>query len=167
MTQTKSQIKTIAAIIAAAGVLGATAVMAKPGFGGCGPMMQFEELDADGNGEVTKAEMDAHKAARFKTADSNGDGKLSAEEMLAMAQKRAEIRTQKMIKRFDTDGDGALSESELPKPGRRGDMFKRMDADGSGGISKDEFEEAAMYRGGKRPGRNFGGCPWGPATEQN
>lgn len=163
MTQTKI----IAALLATAGILGATAVMAKPGFGGFEPKMQFEELDADGNGEITKAEMDAHKAARFKTADSNSDGKLSAEEMLAMAQERAQKRTQKMIERFDTDGDGALSESELPKPGRRGDMFKRMDADGSGGISKEEFEQAAKHRGGKRHGRKQGGCGLGPETEQN
>lgn len=162
-----TQIKIFAAIFATAGILGATAVMARPGCGSLGPRMQFEEIDTDGNGEVSKAEMEAHKTARFTSADSDGDGKLSAEEMLAMAMKRAEMRTQMMIQRFDKDGDGALSESELPTPGRRGDMFKRMDADASGGISKDEFAVARKKHGGMRPGGNFGGCNFGGPVEQN
>jgi len=167
MTQVTTQTKIIAAIIAATGVLGATAVMAKSGFGGHGPHMQFEELDADGNGEITQAEMTAHKAERFKAADSDGDGKLTAEEMQAMAQKRMAKRTDKMIKRFDKDGDGALSESELPQRGGHGDMFKHMDKDASGGISKEEFEQARKHRGGKhREGKN-GDSTTGAQSEQN
>ncbi|WP_083097408.1 EF-hand domain-containing protein [Pseudophaeobacter leonis] len=171
MTQVKTQVKigaTIgAAIIAAAGVLGATAVAAKSGFGGPGPHMQFEELDADGNGEITQAEMTAHKAERFKAADSNGDGKLTPEEMQAMAQKRMAKRSEKMIERFDKDGDGALSESELPQHGRHGDMFGKMDKDASGGISKEEFNQARMHRGGKHWGGKDGGCTKGAQSEQN
>lgn len=154
MTQTKL----IFAIVAAAGLVGATNVLAKSGFGGFGPRMQFEDLDTDGNGEISKAEMAAHKAARFKAADSNGDGKLTPEEMQAMAQKKMAKRTQKMITRFDQDGDGALSESELPNGGRHGDMFETIDADASGGISKEEFAQGAMHRGGKHRWGKNGGC---------
>ena len=35
---------------------------------------------------VTQAEMDAHKTAEFNKADSNGDGLLSADEMVAPCQ---------------------------------------------------------------------------------
>lgn len=154
MTQTKM----IFAIVAAAGLVGAGAVMAKSGFGGFGPQMTFEELDADGNGEISKAELAAQKAARFKAADTDGDGKLTAEEMQAMAQQRMAKRTQKMINRFDQDGDGALSESELPSGGRHGDMFSKMDTDSSGGISQEEFAQGAKHRGGQHRWGKNGGC---------
>lgn len=145
MTQTKI----LAAVVAAAGILATGAVVAKPGFGGFGPKMQFEEIDTDGNGEISQAEMQAQKAARFSAADTNGDGKLSPEEMQARAQSRMAKRMEKMIERLDTDGDGALSESELSQRGNRGDMFARLDSDESGGISKEEFEKAREHRRGK------------------
>jgi Ca2+-binding EF-hand superfamily protein len=162
MTQTKI----FAVILATAGALAATTVVAKPGgFGGMGPKVQFEELDTDGNGEITKAEMEAHKASRFATADSNGDGKLSAEEMAAQARKRATKRVGKMISRLDKDGDGMLSQEEMAnRGGRHGDMFVRVDSDGNGAISKEEFEQARQHRGGKWRG---GDCNRGGQTEQN
>lgn len=156
-----TQVRVLAAVFAAAGVLAAGAVIAKPGFGGFGPKMQFEDIDTDGNGEISQAEMQAQKSARFKSVDANGDGKLSPEEMHAMAQSRMADRVQKRIEHLDTDGDGALSESELSNLGRHGDMFKRLDGDESGGISKEEFEQARAQRAGKRR--------WGQnsETEQN
>lgn len=145
MTQTKI----LVAVIAAAGVLATSAVVAKPGFGGFGPNMQFEDIDTDGNGEISKAEIEAQKAAHFRATDTNGDGKLSLEEMQANAQERAAARAAKMVSRLDADGDGALSESELSQRGRRGDMFARLDRDDSGGISKEEFEKMREHRRGK------------------
>ncbi|WP_291729537.1 EF-hand domain-containing protein [Leisingera sp. F5] len=150
----------IAAIVAVAGMAAGGAALAK-GYGHHGPKMSFEEIDADGNGEVTKAEIQALKEARFSKADADGDGKLTLEEMQAHAQARANERAARMLERFDKDGDGALSKDEMPQPRRAGRMFDRMDADGSGGISKEEFEEARSRHGGKR---------WhgqGDETEQN
>jgi len=149
----------IAVIVATSGLLGAGAALAKPGHGGFGPKMSFEELDTDRDGQVTQAELEAHKAARFAETDSNGDGKLSLEEMQAKMHEHAQRRMSRMIERFDQDGDGALSQSELPQKGRHGDMFKRMDRDGSGGISQEEFEEARSRHGKWRKHQ--------PETDQN
>ncbi|OED47049.1 calcium-binding protein [Rhodobacteraceae bacterium (ex Bugula neritina AB1)] len=150
----------IAALVAAASVAAGGMAMAK-GKGHHGPKMSFEEIDADGNGEITKAEIQAMKKARFSKADADGDGKVTLEEMQARAQERANKRAARMLERFDTDGDGALSAEELPQPRRAGRMFDRLDADDSGGISKEEFEEARKRRGGeRRHGR-------GEETEQN
>ncbi len=147
----------IAVIVAVAGLTGASAALAKPGMGAHGPKVTFEELDADGNGEVTKAEIDSHRAARFAATDTDGDGKLSAAEIEAEGAKRAAERAARMIKRHDSDGDGALSQDELPKPRERGDMFARMDSDGSGAISKEEFDDArAKMRGKHHKGRDCG-----------
>jgi len=155
-------VKFIALVVAAAGMTAGGAALAK-GFGHHGPKMSFEEIDADGNGEVTKAEIQAMKDAHFAKADADGDGKLTLEEMQARAQERANERAVRMLERFDKDGDGALSKDELPQPRRAGKMFDRMDADGSGGISKQEFEEARMHHGGKH--RHGHGA--GDEAEQN
>lgn len=157
-----------APLIAAATVvlaLAGPALAFGPGGGGKhGPKVDFETLDADGNGEVTKAELQALDQARFATVDSDGDGKLSRDEMIAEAQRRAEDRVSDMIERFDKDADGALSLAEMPKPRRRGSgdrIFDMMDADDSGGVTREEFEEARAWmkerRGGKRHGH---GKPW-------
>ncbi len=161
----------IALIAIAAGTIGAGAALAKGGPGGHGfkgERATFEQLDADGSGEVTQAEMEAAKAARFATVDTNGDGVLSAEELAAQASAQVAERTAKMIERFDADGDGALSQEEMPKPRRGGDsakMFERLDADGSGGISKEEFEDGRKHAGRGKHRRGPGGGEG--ETEQN
>ena len=141
----------IAAIVATAGLVAAGTVHAQPG-GFCKhrPHVSFEELDADGNGEVTQAEMAAHRDARFATVDTNGDGKLTLDEMQAEARKKADERTANMLREFDKNGDNALSQDELPQPRRAGKMFGHMDADGSGGISAEEFAEAQTRMGQKK-----------------
>lgn len=162
----------IALIVAAAGTIGAGAALAKGGPGGHGfkgARMTFEQLDADGSGEVTQAELEAAKEARFASADTNGDGKLSAEELQAQASADMADRTARMIERFDTDGDGALSQEEMPQPRRGGGaerMLEHLDADGSGGISKEEFENGRKHaRGFGKQKRGAGGGEG--ETEQN
>lgn len=128
----------------------------------------FSELDANGDGQLTLEEMQAHRAAhgaaRFEASDTDGDGALSREEVLAAAQGRSEERAGRMFDRMDADSDGTLTQAEIEagRPqrgdgeGRRGRggperMFERADADNSGGLSAEEFE-ALGQRGGKRGG---------------
>jgi len=148
----------IAVIVGTAGIIAAGAVLAKGGPGGPGMRMSFEEIDADGNGEVTQAEMDAIKAARFATADTNGDGALSLEELSAQAAERAAAHAERMLEKRDANGDGVLSPDEMTKSHRSGKMMDRFDTDGNGSISKAEFEEASNHmrqrgKGQHRPGQ--------------
>lgn len=139
----------IALVIAGASVIGAGTAMAKSP-GQHGPRMNFEEMDANADGEVSKAEMEAVRARHFTEADTNGDGALSLEEMTARASKRADVRAERMLKEHDANGDGALSAEELPKPRGMEKRFSRLDTDESGGISKEEFDAARKaHRGGK------------------
>ena len=116
--------------------------------------MDFDTLDADGNGQITLEEMEGQREQHFAKIDTNGDGKLDKAEMVADAQARVEANVARMMKRFDKDGDGLLAEDELPGPkGKRAaKMFERVDRDNSGGISKEEFA-AARERMKKRAGK--------------
>lgn len=109
-----------------------------------GPRAGFEQMDTDGDGRITAAELDAVRQARFEAMDTDGDGKLSAAEMQARMEQRAGKRVERMMTRADQDGDGALSMAEMQKMQdmRRGSMMERLDKDGDGGITRSEFEAA-------------------------
>ena len=141
--------------------LTAGAVLAREG-GPRGDRPGFSELDRDGDGKVTMAEIEASATARFAATDTNGDGALSAEEMIAAAQNgqddRLERRVSRMIERLDSDGDGSLSASEMAARGgdRMQKMFERIDADGDGALTEEEFAQM-RERGGERGKGGHGG----------
>lgn len=116
------------------------------------PMADFATLDADGDGGVTLAELEALGAARFAAIDADGDGAVSAQELLAhrAAQEtvRATRRAERMIERLDDNGDGVLQIEELHDPRRSVDrMFARADTDEDGVLSAQEFREAQERMG--------------------
>jgi len=124
--------------------------------------------DADGNGVLTRAEVQTHSAERFTRMDVNKDGKLD--------QADREARRNEMFDRLDTDKNGQLSREEFsarPQHGeamaQRGEgedgkrwgkrhhrrhggmmggmMMGRMaDADKDGAVTQAEFTAAALQR---------------------
>ncbi len=151
--------------------------LAVPAIAQAGPMdpgMNFETLDADKDGNLTQAEVDTARAARFAAADTNSDGKLDAAEMLAQAtamqaehmaqmleqmKSAAPKRIAHMMIELDANSDGFLTVDEF-ETGRADKMFAHLDADGDGVISSDEA--ATMRRqmhdrmGGGDRGRGHG-----------
>lgn len=132
-----------------------------PGAGmgkGMGPMFDFDTLDTDKDGTVTRAELDAARTARVDNADANGDGLLSLDELkalhLAQMSPRIEARAKQMIAHLDADGDGQLSVSELAAGPGPAMMFNRLDANGDGALSQDEADRAGPR--GRGPGRGYG-----------
>jgi Ca2+-binding EF-hand superfamily protein len=109
----------------------------------------FDRFDADKDGVITEAEIEAARATRLAAADTNGDGALSAEEFTARAVARAAERAGRMFARFDADGDGRLSDAEMQP--RRGGMMAWLDADKDGTITRDEAMSAKRGHHG-RPG---------------
>lgn len=120
----------------------------------------FEQIDSNGDGEISGAELSAVNAARFAARDTNGDGFLDREELEAAAAKRSAVRINRMMRHVDSDGDGQLSQEEIAARRDPARMLSRFDADGSGTLSKAEFEGArkamrgrmAEHRGAKRSG---------------
>lgn len=117
-----------------------------------GPRIDFDQIDSNGDGQVTREEAEQFHSERFAKIDANGDGFLSLEELTADAATRAAQRADKMMQRMDSDGDGLLSEEDLAQGPRAGRMFDRLDQDDDGIITKTEFEEARKHAG-KRWGR--------------
>ena len=164
---------TVALVSALAVALGAGAVMAKGwgegrmgGHGDMSGMMPaFATLDTDGDGKITRAELDARKADRQKAMDPDGDGFITLDEMKAhaaeQARTRAEAMVDRMFARLDTDKDGKLSAAEAlsgPMGGQRGAerMFDRLDRDGDDAISAEEYARMTERMQGRGEGRGHG-----------
>lgn len=130
----------------------------------------FAAIDADGDGKITKTEMQAHRTARVAMLDADSDGKISEAELVAQglqdAEARAVARAKRMIERLDSDGDGSLSAAEiLTRGGDAGRLFERVDADDDGGVTQDEITAAQeKFRGRWGEGRKrHHGRRWGGA----
>ncbi|HEY2736238.1 MAG TPA: EF-hand domain-containing protein [Polyangiales bacterium] len=116
---------------------------------------RFAENDLDKNGQVTEAEVEQHIAGKIedhqekmaehlKSADKNGDGKWTKDELPRMPDA--------MFKKLDTNSDGALTQAELDA-GRENmkshrdefveHFFKRIDANGDGSIDITEANSFA------------------------
>ncbi|WP_114966257.1 EF-hand domain-containing protein [Alkalilacustris brevis] len=128
--------------------------------------LAFEAMDADGDGIVTQEEFEAFLADRPRMGQRGmmrdrgamrgmwQHGGMGFGPGAAMDEDGRTGFAARMIERFDTDGDGALSEAEIAAamehmaemrndPAARARMmFEHMDTDGDGMISPEEFETA-------------------------
>ena len=133
----------------------------KPHQGGDRPNMT-ERFDLNGDGDISRDEVETVRTDRFASVDASGDGAITFEEFTAFADaERAErmaSRQQQMSERADANGDGVLTFDETG--GREAGMFERADANGDGVITEAEREslrEQMRERGGER--RRFQGNP--------
>jgi Ca2+-binding EF-hand superfamily protein len=136
------------------------------GPGGPGDLMRrmpvMAALDADGNGEISSAEIDNASAA-LRKLDKNSDGKLTEDEIRPNFPGRgpggpggdrddhggpgARPNPDEMVNQmlqFDKNGDGQLSKSEVPE--RMQGLFERGDTNRDGILSKDELRKLAEGR---------------------
>lgn len=107
----------------------------------------LEIYDQDGNGEVTLAEFEADRKAKFSETDSNRDGWLSSEEYMLEFENRLDrqikqVRTSRIKQahiRFaalDTDKNANLTLQEFSTSGDR--IFKGWDTNQDGFVTADE-----------------------------
>lgn len=110
----------------------------------------FETADADGDGGLSTEELANARTARFEAMDADASGAVSAEELAAYRMKR---RAARWIARRDDNSDGELSLDEMPDPSRR---LSRFDLNEDGVVTRTEVRIAApglLERGERRRGR--------------
>lgn len=137
-----------------------------PGEGGPGrggrfgrfPNPLFEALDADGDQVITTQEL-RKAAASLKKLDSNGDGKITQDEVRPQGGMFGGDPSQfadRMFERTDQNGDGRVTSDEV-EPGPGAQIWQNADQDGDGAVTKEELNRAMeQFR------NRFGGGPGGP-----
>jgi hypothetical protein len=93
----------------------------------------FAEIDADGSGSVTQAEIDTFRAAKVAEVDQTGDGALSLEEFETLYNALTRSRMVSAFQGLDADGDGVVTPAEMDQ--RFGNIVDRMDRDDDGALT--------------------------------
>ena len=75
-------------------------------------LVHATSIDSNGDGQLTRDEVLAHSRTRFDRLDANGDGLVSPDEYGA--------RLVNMFARMDTNGNGILEGDELPRRMKKG-----------------------------------------------
>jgi Ca2+-binding EF-hand superfamily protein len=111
---------------------------------------QFNALDTNHDGSVTKAELQAAEQralelraqAEFKQLDTNHDGQLNLQEFMAGAptQKVGEILDQ-ALRQLDSNKDGKIAPEEFRAPQLA--TFEKLDADHDGVVTPAEIQAYA------------------------
>jgi len=141
----------LAAVVGAAAFAGAAQ---SSGWGdgyGCGKydgrhghmMKMFQEFDADGDGKVTKSELDTARMSRFSDADSDGSSSLNLDEFQGLWQNFMRSRMVDKFQMLDDDGDGQVSEREFSKPFNM--ALRYMDRNDDGAISMKEIKRKRYW----------------------
>lgn len=146
----------------AAAALLLSAGLAAAGAGRMGPrplLLNFDSIDANGDGALSAAEITASGQARFADSDLNGDGLLDRGELEASMRARLEERRARapgavpdnaaariawmaegVILFRDKDGDGLVSAAEMQaRPERMARLIARLDQNGDGALSREEL----------------------------
>ena len=106
----------------------------------------FTQLDVDASGDLSEGEVEAgydlfdingdgvltRDEVRSSAIDTDGDGVITREEW----------RGAQMVRAFDANRDGVVSRNEYRERRRR--SFARYDRDGSGGLSRSELADGAF-----------------------
>ena len=128
----------------------------------------MQRFDQNHDGQLQPAEREAmrqhrqQKRAEMKQRfDANGDGQLDQNERRAARRARVNMRFDRLLTRFDSNRDGAISWTEVQavgqasgqghaKQGKKGErihkIFRRADSNNDNIVTRDEFKQAIRQR---------------------
>ena len=105
-------------------------------------------LDTDGDGRIGAAEVAAEQQRLLRAADLDGDGRLSVAEFKRRGRWFLSMRTTSLFDLLDGDGDQHLTLEEIRAPSRR--WLKRYDSNGDGAIEASELPRRPWQRKRRR-----------------
>ncbi|HET6907372.1 MAG TPA: EF-hand domain-containing protein [Rhodanobacteraceae bacterium] len=109
---------------------------------------QWQQMDANHDGHVSKSEFDNYWNQQFKTADTSNDGKLTkqqlrtADETMNGGATISKSSFNRMWRSADTNHDGSLSQNEFMAYHDK--MFRKADTNNDGRLSKAEVRNAVQ-----------------------
>jgi hypothetical protein len=124
------------------------------------PVKILMPYDANHDGSLTRAEMEAGLKADFDAADLNHDGKLQLNEIRAVNDSRWKEDNAAASPLVDWNGDGVVDFGEFAATARS--LFAQVDANDNGILSPIELNPKAKPKGGtNHPPVQHGGGPGG------
>lgn len=96
----------------------------------------MKQFDADGDGSLTQAEIDAGRQQQLAQYDSDKDGTLSLQEYQVFWMEMNRSRMVDRFQRLDDDGDAIVTSAEFLDP--FANAVERHDRNGDGALSKDD-----------------------------
>ena len=104
----------------------------------------FARLDANASGGISVDEAEGPLEGHFDQIDTDGNGEITSTELKASRAKRFErgIEMRERIKAADVDGNGTISNNEANEAGldKLIENFDKIDSDGDGEITKQELK---------------------------
>lgn len=98
--------------------------------------------DANGDGTVTREELEAGLKQDFWQADTNRDGRLDPDEAAAVNQRRIRMDQSTAIPLIDWNQDGYIDFNEFASGVRS--QFEQLDQNGDGKVTPEEFRAAGV-----------------------
>ena len=101
------------------------------------------------SGDITFEEFSAAMKSRLGDADKDHDGKMSVAEIAQEIERmRAERMARRLVERFDSDGDGMLTQPKSNS--RQKKLFALLDRNDDGKVVKDEMPRRKSRHGDGR-----------------
>jgi Ca2+-binding EF-hand superfamily protein len=144
---------------------GVTALLALAALAGAA---ERKPADTNKDGSLDFAEMQARRGdltiEQFNAIDKDHNGLVTREEMRASAKERMDARAGERFKKLDANGDGGVTQAEIDAARKQGEAerFKKLDTNGDGKLSQAEMEAGRKAMMGDRGGRRGPGDGRGP-----
>lgn len=98
----------------------------------------METFDSDGDGRLSQEEIDNARGERFTTFDGDGNATLSLEEYEQLWLDAMRERMVRAFQRLDKDGDAQVTDEEFKEP--FSSMVRRMDRNDDDAIDREDFK---------------------------